>query len=334
MQQMKIKIPKNLLFGALFLAFVGTLISSDFLEEIKMERRDHSDVFFQTFASKVESLDEVGLILLIDSLLAVPDSDPSCLKLVQERVLKYYGKNSLEEESPYPADHYYGSWNTMQSHPYSNDLVKGDTSLSLCLTDREMNCGFKNPFHGRLTSPFGWRKGKMHNGVDIALLVGDTVRAAFRGVVRLSRWQGGYGRVVIVRHYNGLETIYAHLSKFLVKEGEHVDPGTPIGKGGKSGNSRGSHLHLETRFKGKAVNPESFIDFQNQKLKGDTLLLKKTSYGYVGYQPGGAYHQIRRGDYMYKIAMEYGVSIEQICKLNGIRRNHFLVVGEKLKVSN
>jgi LysM repeat protein len=197
-----------------------------------------------------------------------------------------------------------------------------------------LNSGFCNPFKGRVTSRYGWRGKKMHNGIDIGLLVGDSVRAAFRGTVRLSRWQGGYGRVVIIRHHNGLETIYAHLSKFLVKEGEAVEAGTVVGKGGNSGASRGSHLHFETRFKGKAINPQSFIDFKEGTLKHDTLILKKTKYGFVGYQPGGMYHKVRNGDYMYKIALEYGQSVRAICELNGINRNHFLVVGEELKVSN
>ncbi|MFT6715396.1 MAG: hypothetical protein ACJA0Q_000023 [Saprospiraceae bacterium] len=324
---------KNMLFAGLLLTFVGTLFSGKFLESTSFESQDFDTVNYLDFKIKIEALDEDGLVLMIDSLLDHP-SNPVYLRLVNDRVNSFYLRHTLEPESPYPADEFYHSWNTKLSHPYKDKLSKEDSCLFLYLTDKVSNCGYSSPFVGRVTSKFGWRNGKMHNGIDIGLLVGDTVRAAFRGKVRLARWQGGYGRVVIIRHFNGLETIYAHLSRFMVKEGEMVDPGTAIGKGGQSGASRGSHLHLETRFKGKAINPEAFIDFQNHKLKGDTLMLKKTRFGFIGYQPGGAYHKVRRGDYMYKIANEYGVRVKDICELNGIQRNHFLVVGEELKVSN
>jgi len=328
-----LKLRKKLLFGGLLLAFVGTLFSGKFLESSSFENQKLDPATYLDFKVKIASLDEDALVLLIDSLLEKP-SNSVYLALVNDRVKKYYLSHEIESASPYPADEFYHSWNNTQSHPYKDKLSKEDSVLFLYLTNNNTNCGYKAPFKGRVTSRFGWRNGKMHNGIDIGLLVGDTVRSAFQGKVRLARWQGGYGRVVIVRHFNGLETIYAHLSKFMVKEGEMVDPGTVLGKGGQSGASRGSHLHLETRFKGKPINPESFIDFENHQLKGDTLMLKRTKHGFIGYQPGGAYHKVRRGDYMYKIASEYGVRVQDICDLNGIRRNHFLVVGEELKVSN
>ena len=152
-------------------------------------------------------------------------------------------------------------------------------------------------------------------------------------MVRLAKWQGGYGRAIVIRHDNGLETIYGHLYRWLVKSGDRVKAGDPIARGGNSGASRGSHLHFETRFKGKAVNPECFIDFRNNRLKNDTLVLKKTKDGYLGHLPGGAFHKVRRGDFLYKIAQQYGTTVNEICEINGFRRNHFLVVGEEIKVS-
>ncbi len=322
-----------MLFAGLFMAVVGTLFSGKFLESSSFEKQDFDSYAYLDFKERIQSLDEDGLVLLIDSLLE-EDGNPLYLRLVNDRVSRYYLTHQAETASPYPANHYYQSWDTKTSHPYKDKLSKGDSSVILLLNDQASNCGYSSPFQGRVTSTFGWRRGRMHNGIDIALLVGDTVRSAFRGKVRLARWQGGYGRVVIVRHFNGLETIYAHLSRFMVKEGDMVDPGSPIGKGGQSGNSRGSHLHLETRFKGKPINPQALIDFKNHRLRGDTLVLKKVNGGFIGYQPGGAYHKVVRGDYMYKIASQYGVRVQDICELNGIRRNHFLVVGEELKVSN
>lgn len=326
------KFTKHLFIGLVFVAFIVALTSGNILEKSDAAQSTPEHLQLKIFADYVNELSETELVLLVDSLLSLSSVPPMYFQVVNSKIEEYANVN--RKDNPYPAHQHYKSWNTKKSHPYPESLSKKDSVLSLCLTDNDWNCNYSNPFQSYITSEFGWRGGKMHNGVDIALLVGDTVRSAFEGVVRLARWQGGYGRTVIVRHYNGLETIYGHLSRYLVKEGQHVDPGTPIAKGGNSGASRGSHLHFETRFKGKPINPASFIDFDKGEVKHDTLILKKLRYGYIGYQPGGAYHKVRRGDYMYKIANQYGVSIKQICQLNGIRRNHFLVVGEELKVSN
>lgn len=324
---------KNGLLIVLLFAFLG-LVGGRFMETASFETKLSSEESYQDFKENLKDMDERQLYKLVDSLLVAQSKDPILLDLVQKKISGHFDKIESHDDEPYPADRYYHSWCTTKSHPYKDSLSRGDSTLQLDLVDEDWNCGYQAPFEGVLTSGYGWRHGKMHNGVDIDLVTGDTVRSAFRGVVRLAKWQGGYGRVVIVRHHNGLETFYAHLYRFLVKEGDVVDPGTPIGRGGNSGKSRGSHLHLETRFKGKPINPQCFIDFSENKLKSDTLLLKKTKYGYMGYQPGGAYHKVRYGDYLWKIANEYGTTINKICQLNGIPRNHFLVVGEELKVSN
>lgn len=281
-----------------------------------------------------KGVDKKGIILLIDSLLKDESVDPVVADLLNLKVKESFGEDWPVDTNPYPAHNLYKSWNTVMPHPYNNDICKTDSEFIVSLTDQYMNCGYSHPVEGVITSRFGWRNNKHHNGIDIDLIRGDTVVNAFRGVVRLAKWTGGYGRTIIVRHHNGLETIYAHLYKFLVEAGDFVDPGQPIARGGNSGASRGSHLHFETRFKGKPLNPESLIDFKKFQLHSDSLMVRKTNSGYASFQPGTLFHKIKGGDYLYKIANQYGISVNQICKWNGIKRNSLLLAGRKLIVGN
>ncbi|MCM1028282.1 MAG: M23 family metallopeptidase [Pseudoflavonifractor sp.] len=119
----------------------------------------------------------------------------------------------------------------------------------------------------RITSPFGYRPRfrRMHKGMDFGLHVGDTIRAAFDGKVRICRYERkGYGYYVVIRHDNGMETVYGHLSKFICKPDDRVRAGDPIALGGNTGRSTGPHLHFETRFMGIAINPALIIDFENK----------------------------------------------------------------------
>ncbi len=141
--------------------------------------------------------------------------------------------------------------------------------------------GFVAPVKGKLTSPYGWRPrfGRMHRGVDLNLHVGDSVVSAFDGKVRLVKYEArGYGHYIVVRHDNGLETVYGHLSRTLVKPGQRVRAGQLIAKGGNTGRSTGPHLHFETRFMGLAVNPEAIIDFENYVTHKDVFTFDKRTY--------------------------------------------------------
>lgn len=140
---------------------------------------------------------------------------------------------------------------------------------------------FHMPVPGRVTSNYGYRPrfGRMHKGVDLALKVNDTVRAAFDGQVRLTNYEAkGYGKYIIIRHNNGLETIYGHLNKHLVKDGDVVKAGDPIGLGGNTGRSTGPHLHFETRYMGYAINPAGIFDFENQTVHSEEYLFTKKTY--------------------------------------------------------
>ena len=129
-----------------------------------------------------------------------------------------------------------------------------------------------------ITSNFGPRWGRQHKGLDIKVYIGDTIRAAFSGKVRIVRYEAkGYGNYVVIRHSNGLETIYGHLSKHLVRENQTVRAGEPIGLGGNTGRSTGSHLHFETRLCGVALNPALFFDFRNQDVTGNTYFFRRST---------------------------------------------------------
>lgn len=231
-----------------------------------------------------------------------------------------------------PCQHFYPEWVNTNPNPYSASLGKEDTTLSLLLRGNELLGEFTLPVDNVITSKFGWRDGRNHNGIDVDLEVWDPVKTIFPGVVRVARTYGGYGRVVVVRHYNGLETTYAHLHRFKVKEGEVVTTGQVIGLGGSSGHSTGSHLHFEVRFKGKPINPLSFISFKEKDLVNDTLMLKRTPQGYLAYPKGIMIHTVKKGDTLYEIAKIYGTTTYKLAELNSIRRNGYLYVGQRIRV--
>jgi murein DD-endopeptidase MepM/ murein hydrolase activator NlpD len=280
------------------------------------------------------------IVNLIDSLL---DSESIPYELIKE-INDYAEKRHLEHDfyvsltafydsSAIPASSFYGKWDNHNPHPYDETICADDTSLLLVLRDSAHFCDYVHPFPGVITSKFGWRNGRNHNGIDIDLEVWDPVVAAFDGMVRVSKYHDGYGRVVIIRHYNGLETVYAHLHRLKVKPGDIVQAGQVIGLGGSSGTSTGSHLHFEVRFKGKALNPQHIINFKTQQLYSDTVVLEKQKWNYTAVPEGVKFHTIEYGDFLYKIATRYGLTVNELCDLNGITRKHKLYAGRKLRVS-
>jgi len=235
------------------------------------------------------------------------------------------------DDSPYPANVLYADWNTQVPNPFRNNLSKFDSTLTLLLVDSLANCGFHTPFDGVVTSNFGWRYGRNHNGIDIDLEVWDPVHAAFPGVVRVARYYKGFGRVVVVRHYNGLETLYAHLHRFKVKPGDIVEAGDVVGLGGSSGNSTGSHLHFEVRFQGVPIKPSQIINFRTNSLRSNVIKLRKSG-SFLAAVPETREYEVKKGDYLYRVARTFGVSVEKLCAMNGIKKTESLKVGQKLIV--
>jgi murein DD-endopeptidase MepM/ murein hydrolase activator NlpD len=202
----------------------------------------------------------------------------------------------------------------------------------LALASAAAGRNFVQPRHGVITSNFGWRDGAAHNGIDIDLVTGDPVLAAFDGVVRVARKEWPYGKFIIVRHYNGLETVYAHLSKFKVKSGDAVKAGQVIALGGTTGRSTGSHLHFETRYKGVPINPRYIISFEDGKLISDSVVLKKNRHGFSAYPKGALFHTVIKGDTLFEIAKRYGTTTAILRRMNGLPPKSVLRVGQQIRI--
>lgn len=163
-------------------------------------------------------------------------------------------------------------WDNRRFNPYNAEDVRfpirlrfADSTFALPMTRKMV-----------VTSRYGWRNGELHRGIDLDLVTGDEVFALLDGKVRYVKYHAGHGKTVVVRHANGLETVYAHLSKQLVRENDLVRKGEVIGKGGTTGNARGSHLHLEVRYQGRTLNPEYFFDFvKSDQIRARTLWVTK-----------------------------------------------------------
>jgi murein DD-endopeptidase MepM/ murein hydrolase activator NlpD len=229
-----------------------------------------------------------------------------------------------------PAYDLYCNWNTYDIHPYKFDLTKKRDTTYLFLQD-EHKCDYHHPFQGYITSNFGPRKGRYHYGIDIKLQIGDSVYNAFDGVVRIARRSPSYGNVVVVRHNNGLETLYAHLDKISVNPGYPVEAGALVGLGGNTGRSTGSHLHFEVRYKGEPINPNELICFDNYILRRDTFLITSKTFNYLSEARAAKYHVVRSGDSLGKIAKKYRTSVSALCRLNGIKPSTPLRIGRKIR---
>lgn len=233
-------------------------------------------------------------------------------------------KNLAYEDLNMPASGLYTTWDTQRVHYYPNVAVPDSFRIDLT--------GFYMPTESRkITSNYGYRRGRMHKGLDVKVYTGDTIRSAFDGKVRIVQYERrGYGKYIVVRHPNGLETVYGHLSKYLVKEGDIVRAGEPIGLGGNTGRSTGSHLHFETRFLGIAINPKFMFDFERQDIVCDSYLFKKSKSS-ASSNGGIVYHRVKNGDSLSKIAARTGSTIDKICRLNGITRKTILRPGQVLR---
>ena len=256
-----------------------------------------------------------------------------------------YMDNIFNEEEEPEMDIYTEGWDSGTVNPYRSSDVPEMKKIDVS--------NYAMPTPGYVTSPYGYRPRfrRMHKGIDLKVQIGDTIRAAFDGKVRLTKYERkGYGYYVIVRHENGLETVYGHLSKFLVKPDEYVKAGDPIALGGNTGRSTGPHLHFETRYMGYAINPAAIFDFENQTTHTDEFTFNKSTYqNSRNYAPKKSSRsnkavasgknssksstiRIKRGDTLSKIARANGTTVDKLCKLNGISRTTTLTAGKPLKV--
>ena len=291
-----------------------------------------------TQKSLVQNMSRDQLNSLIDLLMEM-DTIPVDLAREIEIASEHFkglDNNVVAEKSSaaFPSSDLYSSWEINNLFPEADMLkLKGDTSVTLIL-EGDQRGEYFHPFNGPVTSNFGWRgDSAQHNGIDIDLNKGDKVAAAFDGMVRIAKRCGGFGNVVIIRHYNGLETVYGHLSKIKVKPGQVIVAGQIIGLGGSTGHSTGSHLHFEVRFKGVPINPRYLISFTEQKLLFDDLTIKKTKWGLAAYPTNGKSYTVEKGDTIFEIAKRYATTTASIKEINGLSGRIRLKPGQIINVA-
>ena len=229
-----------------------------------------------------------------------------------------------------PSFDIYEHWDTKNIHVYSDDLTKMEGTVKLNLV--ESNHDYCHPIKGVVTSDFGYRSGKYHYGIDLRLKIGSPIYSAFNGVVRISQYSPSYGNVMVVRHENGLETLYAHLSKRLYKPGQRIKAGQKIGLGGNTGRSTGPHLHFECRYLGEPIDPKLIIDFEEGILKGKELEVSKETFSYLMKLRKKKYHSIKRGETLSAVSRRYKVTVGNLCKMNGLSKNSTLRIGQRIRV--
>ncbi len=206
-------------------------------------------------------------------------------------------------------------------------------TVRIPIVDTALKRQFVFPYIGPVTSSFGSRRSFWHFGTDLKLNKGDTVRCALDGIVRVIQYDRyGYGKAVVVRHFDGLETIYGHLSQTSLTPNTRLRAGDLIGLGGNTGRSSGSHLHFEIRYGGEPIDPGHFIDFQYCSLKSDTLVLTRESFDYLTELRKTVYHKIRKGETLSGIARHYGTTVKKLCVLNGITGKTILKIGRRIIV--
>ena len=286
-------------------------------------------------------------ILVVDT---IPSSSEGLnIVLYNDNTWRYVRNRNIDvlDETVYTQD-----WDTTKIQPYNVELKDIPISMVIDLVDSLKS--YHYPFKGRVTSKYGPRRRRIHQGTDIDLETGDPVYATFDGRVRVTTYvRGGYGNLVILRHDNGLETYYGHLSEISVKPNEWVTAGQVIGKGGNTGRSTGSHLHFEMRYKGQTFDPERLIDFSTGTLRRETFLLKRTYFSpysrftqdfeeeiqsdeedkrIAAEAAAIKYHIVKRGDTLGRIAINNHTTVTKLCQLNGIKKTSVLRIGQRIRV--
>ncbi len=245
------------------------------------------------------------------------------------------------------------NWDASSLDPYKVKYDSLPLTWSLWVVDSlgQYHCPYIGDIHPR--GKFGIRRGRRHQGVDLPLQTGTPIYAAFDGEVRISKYMGGYGNLVVIRHPNGIETFYGHLSKRNVESGDWVRAGDEIGLGGSTGRSTGAHLHFETRYNGFAFDPQWLIDFKSGDLRHRLFVLKRKYFSpYSNYEQdfedefrneeddrreeaeraAMRFHIVKSGDTLGRIAINNGTTVGAICRLNGISSTTVLKIGRRLRV--
>ena len=250
---------------------------------------------------------------------------------------------------------YYKVWNSNSVNPYGIDASKFKDTVHIALYDSAKQQYWSPPMaSNRINSNFGYRRYRWHHGTDLDLDTGDPIYAVFDGIIRVKKYSRGFGNHIVIRHNNGLETVYGHLSATDVEVGDNVKAGQMIGKGGSTGRSTGPHLHFEMRYEGNSIDPATIFDFEKNEIKLKDFELTALNFKHLGARVNSThthedegeddvnetqtpvrkvvYHKIKYGDSLWKISRQYGVTVSSICKLNKISTRSNLKLGRRLRV--
>ncbi len=333
----------------LYILSVLTLVASTAFAQSADSVKVAADSLRNTHVEQPEPVRPVrtlGKVAVIDTL----PTGNSALSIVlfNDNTWRYILAEDYKNDPEVFNDH----WDTTNIHAYRDVALDSLPEASVIRLVDSLE-SYHYPYIGRITSRYGPRKGRAHQGLDLGLKTGDPIYATFDGKVRISKAAGDYGNLIVIRHNNGLETYYAHLSQRDVEVGDWVVAGQQIGLGGSTGRSTGPHLHYEVRYKGQSFDPERLIDFSNGNLRRDELLLKRRHFSiYSKFEQDFGdeeevakqeeaerkaaaavqYHTIRSGDTLGALARKYGTSVSRLCQLNGIKSTTTLRIGKKLRV--
>ena len=274
---------------------------------------------------------KILLTLIIISFSQLANSTPDPNEVLKKAVITPIRWDITDSLYHIPAYDKYCGFDQKSIWGFKIDQTKTkDTSHIELVHD---SCDFHSPWTGRVTSSYGWRNNRPHYGVDIKLNTGDSVKSAFEGMIRVSKYSKSYGNVIVVRHQNGLETLYAHLNKRTVKAGEIVETGQTIGLGGNTGRSFGSHLHFETRFLGEPINPMDVFEITDTtfKVHQKKFDLTADNFAFLKEVRRIKYHRVRSGDSLWRISKRYDVTINKLCRINKLNRKKSLRIGQKIR---
>ncbi len=249
---------------------------------------------------------------------------------------------------------YYKVWNSDAVNPYGIDASKFKDTIQIALYDSAKNQYWSAPMASNtINSNFGYRRYRWHHGTDLDLDTGEPIYAVFDGIIRVKKYGRGFGNHIVIRHNNGLETVYGHLSATDVEVGAYVKAGQLIGRGGSTGRSTGPHLHFEIRYEGNSIDPATIFDFEKNEIKLKDFELTAANFKHLGARVNSThthendgdvdaeethtvrrviYHKIRSGDSLWKISRRYGVTIASICKLNNMSTRSSLRLGKRLRI--
>ncbi|MCX7954486.1 MAG: M23 family metallopeptidase [Bacteroidales bacterium] len=255
--------------------------------------------------------------------------------IIQENIGAFYIPERIDNLIDVPAYELYLFWDTLNFNPYKTNIEFLNTNYIIDLQYDKFTFPVRS---NNVSSKFGWRNKKFHTGIDISLKNGDTVFSIMEGKVRFCGYYKGYGNVVVIRHSNGLESVYAHLSKIFVKNNKYVESNFPIGLGGSSGKTTGPHLHFELRFLGIPIDPLEIIDTENMDILTTFLIINKdflkTKYKPLQYKNSQSpeFYIVKKGDNLFKIARKFNTNVDTLLKINKLNSKTILRINQKIRI--